>query len=235
MTLPVAILAGGMATRLRPLTELMPKVLVEVAGKPFAIHQIELLRRYGLTEIVFCVGHLGEQVQELLGDGRRWNVNLRYVFDGPNLLGTGGALRKALPLLGEAFLVMYGDSYLECDYSAVEQAFRASDKLALMTIFRNAGRWDQSNVLFRDGQILRHDKRHPTQEMQYIDYGLGALRASAVEAYTAGEPVDLEKIYQDLIARNELAGFEVTERFYEIGSTAGLEETRQYLSKRRTA
>lgn len=234
MTLPVAILAGGLATRLRPLTEVIPKVLVEVAGKPFAIHQIELLRREGLTEIIFCVGYLGEQVQALLGDGRRWNVNLKYVFDGPRLLGTGGALRKALPLLGEAFLVMYGDSYLECDYAGAEQAFRSSGKQGLMTVYRNAGQWDKSNVIFRNGKIIRYNKQHRTPDMQYIDYGLGALRASVVESYPADEPVDLETIYQDLIARDELAGYEMTERFYEIGSPAGLEETRQYLSKGRT-
>jgi len=229
MSLPVAILAGGLATRLRPMTERIPKSLVEVAGKPFAAHQIELLRRHGLSEIVFCVGHLGEQVESALGDGRRWGVKLHVVFDGPILLGTGGALRNALPWLGEAFLVLYGDSYLECDYLAVEQAFRAGGKSGLMTVFRNANQWDRSNVLFEEGHILRYDKCQPTPDMQHLDYGLGAFHARVFESYPADEPLDLADVYQDLLAQDQLAGFEVTQRFYEIGSAAGLEETRRYL------
>lgn len=235
MSLPVAILAGGLATRLQPLTERIPKSLIEVAGKPFAVHQLELLRQHGLTQVVFCVGHLGDQVQAALGDGRRWDMNLQYVFDGPKLLGTGGALRRALPLLGEAFLVMYGDSYLECDYAAVERAFRASGKLGLMTVFHNANRWGCSNVLFAEGRILCYDKRHPTPDMQHIDYGLGAFHAPVFHAYPEGQPLDLATVYQDLIARDQLAGFEVTQRFYEIGSLAGLEEIQRYLSQKRNA
>ena len=230
MSLPVAILAGGLATRLQPLTKRIPKSLVEVAGQPFAVHQLELLRRHGLTQVVFCVGYLGEQVQAALGDGRLWGMNLQYNFDGPQLLGTGGALRQALPLLGEAFLVMYGDSYLDCDYAAVEQAFRASGKLGLMTVLRNAGQWDRSNVLFADERILRYDKHHPTLDMQHIDYGLGALQAQVLKVYPQDQLRDLATVYQDLVTQDQLAGFQVTQRFYEIGSPAGLEETRQFLS-----
>ncbi len=232
MSLPVAILAGGLATRLGPMTERSPKVLLDVAGQPFAVHQIELLRRQGSTEIVFCVGHLGEQVEQALGDGRRWGVQLRYVFDGPTLLGTGGALRQALPLLGEAFFVMYGDSYLTCDYGAVEQAFRASGQLGLMTVVRNDDAWDRSNVVYAGGRIVRYDKRSRTPDMQYIDYGLGVLRAQAFDAYPPNRPLDLATVYQDLLAADQLAGFEVFERFYEIGSPDGLAETRQYLVNR---
>jgi len=235
MSLPIAILAGGLATRLRPLTEHIPKSLIQVAGKPFAVHQIELLRQNNITQIVLCVGYLGEQIQATLGDGRRWGVRLTYVFDGPTLLGTGGALRRARPWLGEAFLVMYGDSYLECDYAAVERAFLSSGKLGLMTVFRNDDQWDRSNVLFHEGRIVRYDKRQRVPEMQHIDYGLGALRAQALDAYPEGTVLDLATIYQDLITRDELAGFEVTRRFYEIGSETGLKETQQYLSHKETA
>lgn len=233
MSLPVAILAGGMATRLRPLTDRIPKVLLDVAGKPFAVRQIELLRQHGFKEIVFCLGYLGEQVRATLGDGSDWGVNLNYVFDGAQPLGTGGALQKALPLLGEAFVVLYGDSYLECDYEAVVHAFEVSGKQALMTVFRNAGQWDHSNVLFEGGFIQRYDKRLAVPEMQHIDYGLGVLRASALKAYPTDKSLDLAKVYQGLLARNELAGFEVEQRFYEIGSPAGLEETRKYFSRER--
>ena len=231
MGLPVAILAGGMATRLRPLTERIPKVLLDIGGKPFAVRQIELLRGHGLKEIVFCLGFLGEQVQAILGDGSHWGVKLNYVFDGAEPLGTGGALRKALPLLGEEFLVLYGDSYLECDYEAVIQAFRVSGKAGLMTVFRNAGQWDRSNVFFQNGSIRRYDKQLNSPEMEHIDYGLGVLRSSVLKAYPTDKSLDLAIIYRDLLAKNELAGFEVAQRFYEIGSPAGLEETRQYFAR----
>src|SRR5438105_1445235 len=178
MSLPVAILAGGLATRLGPLTERIPKVLLDVAGKPFAVRQIELLRAHGLKEIVFCLGYLGEQVQASLGDGSYWGVKLEYVFDGARPLGTGGALRKAVPLLGKAFAVLYGDSYLDIDYEAVIQAFHDTGTKGLMTVLRNAGQWDRSNVLFRNGHIQRYDKQLASPEMQHIDYGLGILRSS---------------------------------------------------------
>jgi NDP-sugar pyrophosphorylase family protein len=233
MSLPVAVLAGGLATRLRPLTEHIPKSLVEVAGKPFAVHQIELLRANGLARIVFCVGYLGEILQAELGEGSRWGVSLSYVFDGPQLLGTGGALQRALPFLGEAFFVLYGDSYLECDYAAVEQAFRTSGRLGLMTVLCNDDQWDRSNVVFDNGRIMRYDKRRRTPDMRHIDYGLGVLQARALEAYPTGQALDLATVYQGLILQNQLAGFEVMQRFYEIGSPDGLEETRRYLEQKR--
>jgi len=229
MSLPVAILAGGLATRLRPITSQIPKSLVEVAGKPFAVHQIELLRRNGLTDLIFCVGFLGDQVQAALGDGARWGVRLQYVFDGEKLCGTGGALVRALPLLGEMFLVLYGDSYLECDYAAVASAFLNSGKDGLMTIYRNEDLWDTSNVEYAAGRICQYDKINRTARMKHIDYGLGALRSSVLSAYPQETVIDLTQIYQDLVAQDQLAGFEVTQRFYEIGSPAGLAETDTHL------
>ena len=233
MHLPVAILAGGLATRLRPISEHIPKVLVEVAGRPFAEHQLELLHEHGLRRAVFCVGHLGEQVKAALGDGARFGFALGYSFDGPTLLGTGGALRRALPLLGEAFLVLYGDAYLQCDYQAVAQAFLQSGKQGLMTVFRNEDQWDRSNVIFADGQIQRYDKQQRIPAMRHIDYGLGALRAEVFARYPADQPLDLATIYQDLLAEEQLAGFEVSQRFYEIGSHAGLEATQRYFAQRK--
>jgi len=229
MSLPLAILAGGLATRLRPLTEKIPKSLVEVAGKPFIVWQIELLRRNGVAHLVLCLGYLGGQVQAELGDGSRWGMQVDYIFDGPRLLGTGGALRRALPRLGEAFFVLYGDSYLDCDYAAVESAFRASGKLGLMTVFRNANLWDRSNVIFENGRIQCYDKKNLVPEMKHIDYGLGVLQASALVRYPADRVLDLATVYQDLLAQDQLAGYEVSQRFYEIGSPAGLQETRDYI------
>ena len=232
MSLPVAILAGGLATRLRPITERIPKSLVEVAGRPFAEHQIELLARNGISDIVFLVGHLGELVETALGDGSRWQVRLRYVFDGPRQLGTGGALRAALPVLGESFFVLYGDSYLDCDYGAIARAFAVSGRSALMTVCQNDDQWDRSNVLLRDGRIAVYDKQGTTPGMRHIDYGLGAFRSAVFRARPAGESFDLATVYQELLARGDLAGYDVGVRFYEIGSPAGLEETRAYLSAR---
>ena len=232
VSLPVAILAGGLATRLGPLTARLPKILLDVAGRPFAAYQIELLRQQGLTDIVLCVGHLGEQVEQALGDGRRWGVRLRYSFDGPRLLGTGGALRQARHFLGEAFFVMYGDSYLTCDFAAVERAFKTGGQQGLMTVFGNDDAWDRSNVVYARGRIARYDKQAHTPDMHYIDYGLGILQTRTLEDYPADTPIDLAMIYQDLLAANQLAGFEVTQRFYEIGSPAGLAATRYYLAAR---
>jgi NDP-sugar pyrophosphorylase family protein len=222
--LPVAILAGGLATRLKPITEKVPKLLVEVAGEPFFNHQIRLLAKSGLTRLVLCVGYLGERVVELYGDGAKWGVEIEYSFDGPRLLGTGGALIRALPKLGEAFYVLYGDSYLPIDYLAVGQAFQQSGKLGLMTVFENKGLYDTSNVWFHDGAIRAYDKRDRLPTMHHIDYGLGVFRRAAFDGFPRDEVVDLAEVQKALLERGELAGFEIAERFYEIGSHAGLQE-----------
>ena len=230
--LPVAILAGGLATRLGPLTKQTPKCLLEVSGRPFIHHQLRQLRDQGVTKVVLCLGYLGEQVVEAVGDGSAFGLEVAYSFDGPELRGTAGAIRRALPMLGEAFFVLYGDSWLECRYADVQAAFEASGKLALMTVFRNEGRWDTSNVEFRDGRILAYDKAARTPAMQYIDYGLGVLDRRAMDVVPESGAFDLAAVYQEMLRRGELAGFEVAERFYEIGSVAGLEETRAHLAGR---
>ena len=221
---PVAILAGGLATRLRPATEKIPKALVEVAGQPFLAHQLRLLSGAGIRKAVLCVGYRGEMIQEQFGNGNSFGIELTYSFDGPELLGTGGALKKALPLLGQGFLVLYGDSYLPIDYAEPLRAFVASGKPGLMTVFRNEGRWDSSNVLFANGTIQAYTKKNPSPEMRHIDYGLGLFRAVAFASRPDGKAFDLAEVYQELIQRGELAGQEVTQRFYEIGSPAGLAE-----------
>lgn len=230
MTLPVAILAGGLATRLRPLTDVVPKSLVDVAGRPFAEHQLDLLHQHGFNDVVFCVGHLGAQIERALGDGGRFGMRLSYVDDGRELVGTGGALRRALPRLGESFLVMYGDSYLDCDYQAIALAFMSSGKLGLMTVLQNENQWDCSNVRFEGGVIQAYDKTTSDPAFKHVDYGLGALRAEALLPYPSDRKLDLAQVYQDLLARDHLAAYEVPERFYEIGSFSGLEEVRAKLA-----
>lgn len=228
--LPVAILAGGLATRLRPITEKIPKVLVPVAGKPFLAHQLELLRDTGVYRAVLCLGHLGEMVREQFGNGREYGVKLDYSFDGPVLLGTGGALKQALPLLGDRFFVLYGDSYLPIDFRPVAETFARSRKLGLMTVFRNEGLYDTSNVTFAHGEIEVYDKKARRPEMQHIDYGLSLFQAKALEAWPAGKKFDLADLMQRLVMEKQLAGFEVPHRFYEIGSHAGLHELEALLT-----
>ena len=234
MNIPVAILAGGLATRLRPITEKIPKVLVTVAGKPFLAHQLELLRAQGITRAVLCLGYLGEQVQKDFGDGHAFDVHLDYSFDGPKLLGTGGALKKASPLLGDTFFVLYGDSYLTAPFAPIANFFKTSQKHGLMTVYRNEGLYDTSNVVFRDGRILVYDKKTRLPEMRHIDYGLSLFKSSAFEQWPAEEAFDLADVMNSLVAASDLAGYEVPERFYEIGSPTGLAELESLLSKKPT-
>jgi NDP-sugar pyrophosphorylase family protein len=228
----VAILAGGLAKRLRPTTTKIPKALVTVAGEPFLSHQLRLLYSAGLRRVVLCVGYLGEMIEKEFGDGACFDMRVTYSFDGPRLLGTGGALKKALPLLGEYFFVLYGDSYLPIDYRSAARAFLASGKSALMTVYKNEDRWDRSNVWFDRNEILRYDKNEHLPEVQYIDYGLGVLRTEVLANWPENQRFDLTGVYQSLIAKNDLAGFEVTERFYEIGSKEGLAELEALLASR---
>jgi NDP-sugar pyrophosphorylase family protein len=229
---PVALLAGGLATRLRPITEKIPKALVDVSGRPFIDHQLELLRDNGIRRVVLCVGYLGEMLRDHLGDGSRFGMELTYAFDGPRLLGTGGAVRRALPMLGETFWVMYADSYMDIDYRAVLASFAASGAQALMTVLRNDNQWDRSNAVFRDGKLLRYDKRQQTPDMSYVDYGVAILRREAAERLPADEVSDLADLYRDMVAGGRMVGYEVTRRFYEIGSPQGLRETQEYLATR---
>jgi len=230
--LTVAILAGGLATRLQPLTEKVPKALLELQGEPFALHQLRLLKSNGIRRVVFCVGHLGELIQRAVGDGNALGLQVDYSFDGPALLGTAGAIRNALPKLGDSFFVMYGDSYLPCDYAAIARAFEAADVLGMMTVFRNEGKWDTSNVEFEAGTLVAYSKTNRNPRMRYIDYGLGVFRADAFCGLPAAKACDLADLYADLLRREQLAAFEVRERFYEIGSPEGLRETSEFLTSR---
>jgi N-acetyl-alpha-D-muramate 1-phosphate uridylyltransferase len=231
--LPVAILAGGLATRLRPITETIPKALIDVAGKPFIYHQLEYLHKQGITSVILCIGYLGEMIQKIVGDGSRWGMQVKYSNDGPRLLGTGGALKQALPLLGERFFVLYGDSYLPIDFGKVQAAFINSRQLGLMTVLRNQNLWDRSNVQFENKRIIEYNKEIITTQMHYIDYGLGALEASTLNNYPSGCHLDLSKVYNELSLQKKLAGYEVFERFYEIGSHQGIVDAENYLLQKK--
>lgn len=230
MSLPVAILAGGEAQRLRPVTQSIPKALVEVAGRPFIDYQLRYLKAQGFEEVVLCVGYLGDQIEAAVRDGSAFDLNVRYSYDGPKLLGTGGALKRAAPLLGDRFFVFYGDTYLPIDFGEVARRYAASAKPALITVFRNSGQWDTSNVSFRDGVVLEYNKRRPKQGMDYIDYGLAVVSASILDNVVEGQIVDLGEIYHDLSLRGLLQGHEVFNRFHEIGSPEGLREAEDFFS-----
>jgi NDP-sugar pyrophosphorylase family protein len=219
-----------LARRLGPITEKLPKALVTVANEPFLSHQLRLLYSAGLRRIVICAGHLGEMIKKEFGDGSGYDMQVTYSFDGPRLLGTGGALKQALPLLGERFLVLYGDSYLPIDYRCVVETYLKSGRPALMTVFKNEGQWDTSNVWFEDGAIRLYDKMNRTPEMHHIDYGLGILSSEILRDWPATD-FDLATVYRQLVEKNQLAGFEVTQRFYEIGSPEGLAELDELLRR----
>lgn len=229
--LPVAVLAGGLASRLRPLTDRTPKSLLSVAGRPFIFHQLELLRGQGVEHVVLCLAHMGEQIRAAVDGALAPGLSVSYSFDGPQLLGTGGALRAALPLLGEEFFVLNGDSYLSCSLQRIQAAYYAARHPALMTVMRNDNRWDRSNVLFHAGRLLAYDKRAPQPQMTHIDFGLSVLSRPVFDPYVRVPVLDLADILHDLSLRGELAAFEVSERFYEIGSVQGLKDTEDFLSR----
>lgn len=231
--LPVAILAGGLAKRLRPITETIPKALVEVAGEPFICRQLDYLHAQKIRRVILCIGYLGEMIEAVVGDGSKFGLDVLYSPDGPMLLGTGGALKQALPLLGEQFFVLYGDSFLPVDFAPIEKVFLESKKSALMTVLENGDRWDKSNVLFHKGELVEYNKHAPRPEMAFIDYGLGILTSPVLEAYPVGQAFDLAEVYHALSLDGQLAGYEVHERFYEIGSLSGLKETEAYFLKQR--
>jgi len=224
---PVCILAGGLGTRMGERVREVPKPLLEVAGAPFLDHQLRLLAHHGARRVVLCVGYLGELIEREIGSSRH-GIAIAYSYDGPGLDGTLGAIRRARPLLGERFLVLYGDTYLRIDYRAVVESWLAGGHPAVMTVLRNEGRWDVSNAVLRDGMVECYDKANPTPEMHWIDYGLGGLSDRALAAAREGER-DLSGLYRLLAERGELMGFEATERFYEIGSPAALAETDAFL------
>jgi len=233
MTQQAVILAGGLATRLKPITEKIPKSLVEVAGRPFIDWQLRLLAAIGIQKVVLCLGYLGEQVEAVVGDGADWQLEVKYSYDGPIQLGTGGALRQAEPLLDEVFWVLYGDSYLKFDYTAAVAYFadNGQGKAGLMTVFANQNKWDTSNVIFREGQLITYDKWRQVPEMEYIDYGATLLRRSSLGKIPGGEPYDLATFYYQLVEDKLLLGYEVTQRFYEIGSFKGLAETEEFFQR----
>jgi NDP-sugar pyrophosphorylase family protein len=224
------ILAGGVATRLGTQAGDLPKTLVPVGGRPFADHQLTWLAEQGVGAVVYCIGYRGDRIRDYVGEGERWGLTVTYVDEGFDLRGTGGALRLAYDAgaLAESYAVLYGDSYLDVDLPRVHEAFRASGQPALMTVLRNEGRWDKSNADFDGAFVTRYSKTEG--DFEWIDYGLSVLTRNIASEIPADEPADLAEIFSRLSEERRLAGFEVTKRFYEIGTPQGLAELERFLS-----
>lgn len=225
----LALLAGGLGTRLGDIAAQIPKALVEVAGRPFLAHQLELLVSQGILEVVICCGHLGKAIEAFAGDGHDFGCRIQYSHDGPEPLGTGGAIRKALPLLGSEFWVMYGDTYLTAPFAAVLDAFRKGCKPACMAVLRNENRWDTSNVEFENGRLIRYSKQQRTASMRHIDYGLSLFSVEGFRGWGVVRAFDLSQLQEQLIEQGKMAACEVHERFYEIGTPSALGETEYFL------
>ena len=230
MTLPVAILAGGLGTRLGEKTLNKAKVLIDVAGKPFISRQLNYLSDQGIKDIVICVGHLGNQIKNYIGNGLKYNLNVSYSDDSDQLLGTGGSIKKACQILGEHFFILYGDSFLPVNFSLIEKAYFQEKKPALMTVLKNKGRWDKSNAYFKD-KCVKYNKKKPQKNMDYIDYGLTIVRNSIFSDFPSNEVFDLADVFENLSNKSLLAGFEIYDRFYEIGSINGLNDTIEFFKK----
>ena len=231
MTLPVAILAGGLGKRLGKKTLNKAKVLIDIAGKPFISRQLNYLSDQGIKDIVICTAHLGEQIKDYIGNGSKYNLKIFYSDDGDQLLGTGGSVKKACLILGENFFILYGDSFLPIDFSLVEKAFFQEKKPALMTVLKNQDNWDKSNAHFNDKSVS-YNKKNPQKNMNYIDYGLNVVKDSIFKNFPSNKAFDLSDIFEDLSNKNLLAGFEIHDRFYEIGSIKGLNDTIEFFKKK---
>jgi NDP-sugar pyrophosphorylase family protein len=230
MTIPVAILAGGLAKRLKKNTFNKPKALIDIAGKPFISRQLSYLSNQNIKDIVICTAHLGNQIKDYVGDGSKYNLKVSYSDDGDKLLGTGGSLKKASRILGENFFILYGDSFLPINFSLVEKAYFRQKKPALMTVFKNNDHGDKSNVYFKNKCVL-YNKKNPQKNMNYIDYGLNVVKRTIFYNFPSNKMFDLSDVFEDLSKKNLLAGLEIYERFYEIGSINGLNDTIDFFKK----
>jgi NDP-sugar pyrophosphorylase family protein len=227
--LPVAILCGGLASRLFPVTKTIPKALIKVSGQPFISHQLKYLHQQGIKKVILCIGNLGEILKSYVGDGSRFGLKILYSSDGNKLLGTGGAIKKALSILGNEFFILYGDTFLPVNFNSVKKAYLLSNKLCLMTLIKNDNKWDKSNVLFKNNRLIEYNKQNPSTKMRHIDYGLSVASANIFDMYSSDTFFDLSSVYESLSIKKQIEGFEVYKRFYEIGTPSSIKETEKYL------
>ena len=222
--LQTVILAGGLGTRLGDLTKEVPKSMVPIFGKPFLEYQIELLRAQGISEIILCIGHMSGQIKDYFGDGRRFHISIRYSDEGDRQLGTAGAIKFAEPLLADSFFVLFGDTYLMVDYKAIMSYFLSQNHPALMAVYRNENRFDTSDVIVENQLVTVYDKTHPRPDMVYINAGLSVMRKDAMVLIPPGKSVSVQQFFAEFLDKQQLLAFEVSQRFYEIGSFSGLSD-----------
>jgi NDP-sugar pyrophosphorylase family protein len=227
--LPIVLLAGGLATRLHPLTRDLPKSLIEVGGRPFIDWQLELLEKNGYRDVVMCVNYKAEKIIERIGNGNKFGLDVTYSHDGPQQLGTAGAIKKALSKVGPKFAVLYGDSYLPIDYGKVENEFLKTNSICLMTYLKNENQFDMSNIELKNDSIVSYSKENPTAEMKYIDYGLSYYSREVFDSIAENENTDLSTILEKLAQLQSINGHEILQRFYEIGSFEGIASLTEYL------
>jgi len=225
------LLAGGLGTRIRSRSGDIPKSLIEVHGRPFIFYQLKWLAQQGVRDVVLSIGYRGDLISQAIGDGRKFGLSVTYADEGERLRGTGGALRMIadLGLLAPSFFLLYGDSYLPIDLLPV---WHTSDggRFSTITVLRNSGRWDRSNVIFRDDRLVLYDKHATDPAMDYIDYGLSVLsRQTIMEEFSPGEAADIANLFNKLSRQGVLRGHEIFERFYEIGSPQGLDDFTAYI------
>lgn len=229
--LTVAILAGGLATRLQPILKDTPKSMIDICGKPFIDWQLRLLSESGVKKVVLCTSYKSEIIEEYVGNGSKYGIEVNYSKDGPTQLGTGGAIKKATAILEEKFMVLYGDSYLPTNYNAVQNAFQNLNESALMTIYKNNNEFDTSNVSFEFGKVKKYSKTSNSNEFTYIDFGLSIFNKNVFSGYSLNRNFDLSDVFASLCDDNQLAAFEVKERFYEVGSSSGIRDFSDYLNR----
>lgn len=226
------MLCGGLGTRISPLSDRIPKSLIEVAGKPFIYHQFNLLSSNGFKKIIICAGHYGDQIVEFVGSGSKWGLDVSYSFDGNDKIGTGGALLKASKLLENFFFVMYGDSYLPINYLSMLDAFYKSNTLGLMAVYKNYNKKDRSNVMFyKDSKCIYYSKKIPSPKMKFIDYGVSILDKKILKKYENENKFDLSIVLENASNSGQLMGYEVFNQFYEIGSFEGINDINKYFKE----
>ena len=228
--LPVVILCGGLASRLYPITKTIPKALIKVSGQPFISHQLTYLHQQGIKKVILCIGNLGEILKSYVGDGSRFGLKILYSSDENKLLGTGGAIKKALSILDNEFFILYGDTFLPINFNSIGKAYLSCNKLCLMTVIKNDNKWDRSNVFFKNSRLVEYNKQNPSNKMRYIDYGLSVVSANIFDEYSNDSFFDLSSVYESLSTRNQIEGFKVYKRFYEIGTPSSIKETEEYFS-----
>ena len=226
----IVILAGGKATRMYPMSKTIPKSMIEINGKPFLEHQIDLLKKNQITQIVLCVGNLSKKIIDYFGDGKKFGVSIKYsIEEDDNLFGTGGALKNAQSLLNDEFFVMYGDSYLPINFRNIDNYFQKSKKIGLMTVYKNENKFDKSNISTQGDIVSAYDKTGKNQDLKFIDYGLLVFKKKILDFIPSNQQVDLEIPLKQLIKEKSLGFFEVKERFYEIGSLSGIKDFENYI------